>query len=260
MPALAGWCRVAVARAGAKNSPPPPPFPQSGTDVATQIAPGDLFDFDTEVAPILEVLVGRTLEQAVAEVAMERELAAIRAKREEFEAVRAAELHEILRLEGEVKRRAAEKARRRAQEEARLAAQVAVREKVAAAAFARSYLSAMRRNVFGALHEAGHFYDPLKRELAAWLVPVYADVAARTSGEAGGARGVAEGLLAGLIKRALELGAEKAAQEAAEKAAREAQRLLDEAAERARRAAAKVVEAAPEEEAAEEDKGSDHEE
>jgi hypothetical protein len=33
-------------------------LPQIGMDVATQIEEGELFNFDTEVEPILEVLVG----------------------------------------------------------------------------------------------------------------------------------------------------------------------------------------------------------
>lgn len=37
-----------------------------------------LFDFDLEVIPILEVLVGKTVEQALLEVMEEEELAALR--------------------------------------------------------------------------------------------------------------------------------------------------------------------------------------
>lgn len=37
-----------------------------------------MFHFDTEVKPILEVLVGKTLEQAMVEVLQEDELAAIK--------------------------------------------------------------------------------------------------------------------------------------------------------------------------------------
>ena len=39
-----------------------------GADVETQIEDGDLFDFDYEVEPILEVIVGKTLEQGLMEV------------------------------------------------------------------------------------------------------------------------------------------------------------------------------------------------
>lgn len=39
-----------------------------------------LFDFDIEVKPILEVLVGKTVEQALMEVMEEEELASLRAQ------------------------------------------------------------------------------------------------------------------------------------------------------------------------------------
>lgn len=42
-----------------------------GMDVATQIEVGELFNFDVEVEPLLEVLVGKTLEQALQEVCEE---------------------------------------------------------------------------------------------------------------------------------------------------------------------------------------------
>jgi hypothetical protein len=47
------------------DRPPTPLFipMKIGVDVETQIAAGDLFDFNFEVEPILEVLVGKTLEQ-----------------------------------------------------------------------------------------------------------------------------------------------------------------------------------------------------
>jgi hypothetical protein len=64
------------------RAPSPLYIPQkSGTDVATQIYEGDLFNFDYEVQPILEVLVGKTLEQALMEVNEEEELAQIRSHR-----------------------------------------------------------------------------------------------------------------------------------------------------------------------------------
>jgi hypothetical protein len=45
-----------------------------------------LFDFDIEVKPILEVLVGKTIEQALMEVMEEEELANLRAQQVSFSA------------------------------------------------------------------------------------------------------------------------------------------------------------------------------
>ena len=71
---------------------------KTGADVATQILPGELFDFDIEVRPILEVLVGKTCEQAIMEVCEEEELATLRAQQRRFQQRRAAELAETQRL------------------------------------------------------------------------------------------------------------------------------------------------------------------
>jgi hypothetical protein len=58
------------------NRAPSPLFiPQkSGIDVATQVYEGELFNFDFEVVPILEILVAKTLEQSLMEVHEEEEL------------------------------------------------------------------------------------------------------------------------------------------------------------------------------------------
>merc|ERR1719386_519479 len=52
------------------DRPPSPLFMPAkiGYDLGTQVEDGDLFDFDREVEPLLEVLVGKTLEQSMMEV------------------------------------------------------------------------------------------------------------------------------------------------------------------------------------------------
>ena len=68
---------------------------------STQIHDGDpeLFDFDKEVEPMLNVLCERTLEQARMEVLEEEELRIIKAQQKEYEEVRNAELIEAQRFE-----------------------------------------------------------------------------------------------------------------------------------------------------------------
>ncbi len=68
-----------------------------------------LFDFDLEVKPILEVLVGKTVEQSLLEVMEEEELANLRSQQREFEELRNAELVEQQRLEEQERRRREEK-------------------------------------------------------------------------------------------------------------------------------------------------------
>lgn len=155
------------------DRPPTPLFipMKIGVDVDTQIEVGDLFDFDFEVEPILEVLVGKTLEQGLMEVMEEEELAAMRAHQEHFEQIRNAELVATQRMEAAEKRKIEEKERRLAQERERLEREKQVREKVAAQTFARGYLTGLVGNVFDKLYEAGYFYDPVEREVEQEFMP-----------------------------------------------------------------------------------------
>ena len=82
---------------------------KTGKDAATQILEGDLFDFDVEVKPILDVLVGKTMEQALQEVMEEEELSNLRKRQREFEELRNAELVETQRLEEQERRHRNEK-------------------------------------------------------------------------------------------------------------------------------------------------------
>lgn len=59
--------------------------------------------------PILEVLVGKTVEQALIEVLEEEELAALREQQRKYIEIRAAELAETQRLEEQERRLRAEK-------------------------------------------------------------------------------------------------------------------------------------------------------
>jgi len=68
-----------------------------------------LFDFNIEVKPVLEVLVGKTIEQALIEVMEEEELNNLREQQRQFQELRNAELVEQQRLEEEDRRRRIEK-------------------------------------------------------------------------------------------------------------------------------------------------------
>lgn len=68
-----------------------------------------LFDYDVEVQPILEVLVGKTIEQSLIEVLEEEELAALREQQRKFLELRAAEKAEEQRLEEQERRLREEK-------------------------------------------------------------------------------------------------------------------------------------------------------
>lgn len=149
------------------DRPPSPLFVRAkiGHDMETQILPGDLFNFDMEVAPILEVLVGKTLHVSMLEIMQEEELSAIALQQSEFETIRNIELAEVQRLEAELKRKAQEKERRLEQESKRKLARRALEEKIAARSFSQSYLGSLHTGVFDTLIAEGFLYDPVRKEI-----------------------------------------------------------------------------------------------
>eukprot|EP00798_Chlamydomonas_sp_ICE-L_P019019 gene19019-25611_t len=180
------------------DRPPTPLFiPQkTGVDAVTQIENGDLFDFDFEVEPILEVLVGKVLEQGLMEVLEEEELAAMRAHQEHFEQIRNAELVATQRMEAAEKRKSEEKERRLAQERERVERERVVRQKVAASTFSRGYLSGIINSVFDNLQSNGYFYDPVMREVEMAFMPWLKEQAVEYLGQGVIARQVVKKLVA----------------------------------------------------------------
>ncbi|NXT02069.1 RSPH3 protein, partial [Jacana jacana] len=144
---------------------------KTGLDVATQIEEGELFDFDIEVKPILEVLVGKTIEQALLEVMEEEELAQLWARQRAYAELRNAELAEAQRLEEQDRRYREEKERRRLQHMKMLQKQKETTEKIAARAFAQRYLTDLIPSVFNNLRDSGFFYDPIERDIETEFLP-----------------------------------------------------------------------------------------
>ncbi|KAH1172542.1 radial spoke head protein 3 homolog [Mauremys mutica] len=155
------------------DRPPTPLFipAKTGRDVATQIEEGELFDFDIEVKPMLEVLIGKIIEQALLEVMEEEELANLRTHQYAYEELRNAELAEVQRLEEQERRHREEKERRKNQQSQLLQKQKETSEKIAARAFAQRYLADLIPSVFSSLRESGYFYDPVERDVEKEFLP-----------------------------------------------------------------------------------------
>jgi len=78
---------------------------KTGIDIATQIEDGELFNFDEEVAPILNSLLSKTLELSRMEVLEEEEIKEMKNMQRHFEELRNKELMEVERLENAEKTR-----------------------------------------------------------------------------------------------------------------------------------------------------------
>lgn len=138
---------------------------KTGIDQETQILEGDLWDFDMESRPVVEVLVGKVVEQSLIEVMQEEELASLKERQKMFEEARAAEVQEEERLEEEERRRKEEKLRRMKQHNEMIRKQKETAEKIAARAFAQSFVADLVPQVITSLSTHGFFSDPVEMEL-----------------------------------------------------------------------------------------------
>lgn len=116
-----------------------------------------------EVQPILEVLVGKTIEQALIEVLEEEELAALREQQRRFLEIRAAELAESQRLAERELRMKREKEDRVQEFEQGLLVQQEMEERIAAAVLMQGYMADLLPSVLEGLEEEGFLTDNIKQ-------------------------------------------------------------------------------------------------
>ncbi|XP_026833512.1 uncharacterized protein LOC6544846 isoform X1 [Drosophila erecta] len=145
------------------EKPPTPPFipAKVGVDVGTEIGEGELFHFDAEAQPIIDVLVDACIEQSMLEVAHEMELASLRRKQEEFLAQREAELAELRRLEAEELRLQAEKERRLRQDAIAKELDAEMQKSVTAAKLLQGHIASLVPEVLENIEPAS---DAVKKE------------------------------------------------------------------------------------------------
>lgn len=188
------------------DRPPSPLFiaAKTGVDIATQILEGDLFDFNCEVKPILEVLVGKTVEQSLLEVMEEEELANLRSQQRAFEELRNAELVEQQRLEEQERRHREEKERRMKQQREILRKQKETADKISARAFAQSYLADLVPSVFGTLSDNGYFFDPVERDVEQSFMPWLMERVEEQLVKVVRGRTVMDGILRDVVKARIE--------------------------------------------------------
>jgi hypothetical protein len=140
-------------------------WPQkTGMDKETQIEDGELFYFDEEVQPILNVLLSKVLEQSRMEVLEEEEIKEMKLKQREFEELRNRELTEVQKLEDKEARELAEKNRRITQKKIEKEIQITYQKKLFTRQFAKEYLSKLKDNTLRALEERGVLRNPLANQ------------------------------------------------------------------------------------------------
>jgi len=141
-----------------------------GVDAQTQLCAGELFDFEVEVEPMLEVLVGRTVDQAMREVLEEEELSGIRRQQRKFQEIRLAQLAQHQRR-AEIDRRIRREKEQIIQDfEDALLKQEDIQRKGSTVAFSRSYLSDLVPSIDDICKD-GKVLDPVQRDIEEDFLP-----------------------------------------------------------------------------------------
>ncbi|BFF98969.1 radial spoke head protein 3 homolog B [Drosophila madeirensis] len=155
------------------EKPPTPPFiaAKVGVDVGTEIGEGELFHFDAEAQPIIDVLVDACIEQSMLEVAHEMELDSLRRKQEEFLAQREVELAELRRLEAEELRLRAEKERRLRQDAIAKELDTEMQKSVTAAKLLQGHIASLVPEVLENIEPASDAVkkEQLMKSICPWL-------------------------------------------------------------------------------------------
>jgi len=196
-----------------------------GNDVATSIEEGELFDFELAVEPTLEVIVGKAMEQAVMEVREEEEIRMWKEQRDRLQQERNQIMAEAQRMEAHSRRHHEEKERRLAQERERLAREAEVARKAAARTAARDLLQNLQSGVVERLVEAGHLYDPVRKEVEGIFMPWLVQTSTKQLVQAHQSRQQLDALIQQAVQHVHQEVADKIRMEAEAKAEQERQRL-----------------------------------
>lgn len=155
------------------DRPPTPIFVPAKilVESAAQVTEDELFNFDYEVKPILEVLTGKTCEQALMEVLEEEEERNIQKHKYEFEYRRNIELLEVQRMEAADKRLIAEREKRRIQEAERKKKQKIEQLKIDSRLIAKQIVDELQNNVMKELFDNDYFGDTSAKDIEKDFIP-----------------------------------------------------------------------------------------
>lgn len=196
-----------------------------GEDKLTWIDELEMFDFESSVEPILEVLIGKSMDQGLLEVSQEEEIKVLKAHRLRWEQKRGIVHTEAQRLLTEAQRFKEEADRRIAQDkEADLMKEIEAHNRRARKT-AKEFYESLQETIITRLEQAGHFYDPVLNQVENVFMPWLLEKVNQRVGEVQNSRDEVDELVA---KSITEICIQVA--EAKEKKRQEQERLQQEAA------------------------------
>jgi len=146
---------------------------EEGHGKATQIFDGDhdLFDYENEVEPVLQVLVGKSIEHARIEVIEEYEARVLKAHKKKWLQLKEAELMYTQRLEEARQRKNDEIDRRNLQQRTSKNNDIGTEKKLIARLFAKDFLKAFKKDTLHVMRDLGALRRPVDLSVGATFVP-----------------------------------------------------------------------------------------
>lgn len=157
-----------------KPKPEDPPYipTKTGVDMSTQMTAGDQpFVFDREVKPLLEVIVGKTLEQALSEVEQEYELRSIAEHLQELTIAQAEAAAEVHALEAASVKEFTDMEARKESERTRVKRHDQVRHKVASSRLMKQVWPELKNGTFEWFEARGAWGTPITHTIRQQFMP-----------------------------------------------------------------------------------------
>jgi hypothetical protein len=148
-----------------------------GIPKETQIYPDEnLFDFDYEAEPLLQVLLTRVLENSRMEVLEEEEVYSMKTRQEFLLEKKDRELTDVQKLEQEEREATARNLRRKASAREVKMTKIKTHEHIVSRVFSLEYLKFVQRDTFSILTNQGLFIDDRESTIHAQFLPWLVDV------------------------------------------------------------------------------------
>lgn len=218
-----------------EEEPQPAYIPKkTGVDAETQVENDVVFNYDTDVLPILEVVISKTVEQSLMEVLQEEELRTVARKREHLEGKARVRKEEAQKLENKEREALRKKEQMLLECRQRHKRELNVQHKLASNVFSARYLENLQETVFTELQNSNYFYDQIRLNAERFL-PYAKNKLEENLENVGNAMSATDSLIKRVITnihddkrkvmeaRAKEAAAKKAAEEEAAKKLKEAE-------------------------------------
>lgn len=155
------------------DKPPTPVFMENekGVDQEVQVNDKELYDFELEVEPILQVLVGKACENARVEVIEEWEKQELVDHKKKFLIIKEAELMETQRMEAARNRRRREAERRYANFRTAKGQVGWFNQKMCARRMAKKFMGLFKRDTFQELEDVGILRSPTDYAMQSRFLP-----------------------------------------------------------------------------------------